>query len=840
MRPHGLVTVLAALLLAAVAQASQAETALNVSVRSSTSSSIATRFIETVHSQRPSGFFDFLHLLTEYRLRTKTEFKHSALKPKAPGLDGKSRPSKYANHNPIFTRYAQPNESFAALEATLHRSMIFKPRGDMILFRLALAGDVAEETLEQMETVWQEREAELVASGAHKPCENWIDVGGQQVCKFDQFWKAVGPEQVIKRSVIKVAGSSPKTYPFDRFFPAERDESLPLVVFYAAPTDEAFPELFEALYALAKPKAGKPRLQFALRWKPDTKTPVEHYLPDFVAEAALTSGVEVPEIKDVSDFSARVVGYALKEKKATPKDKLRLLTDAATSLPLLASEIAATSPVTVEDVALPEQLYLNGRSIDPVTLSHAKLLLLFDEERKLLREIGTANVAVHEEYAKDIVVAANITFEQPRKSAVSLAVPTVDKPLKFVNLADAYHNLTGQFIRGSFVEGVAESEGDIDPPPVASFLLVSDLDSEAGLQLVKNALKFLDNSGEVRLSLVHNPASDASTPDRFAFSTLVAKLIASRDFAEVYPTELLAFLDLNASADSPPKRSLSDEWTQENPMSPFVNNGATAEDEETAAKYWINAARFAKRVGAAPGESAVILNGRLIDLPSHEFATGSFHALHQYELKRRIRPVVAAMQPTMPKQVKLDRRLQGDVAAIATSVIAAEGTQRQYLDAAQLKGLPTIAVGDPSRSMFSFTAVLDPLSPFARATLPILHSLASFTLTHVRVYLVPSTVPTVDLTSVRRRSFPTSITFDEDGQEIKPFVQLARGIPVGSVFDVKATRSTTGEELAGPGGKGSETIKIEKEGEVVEVVFGEVKGVAAKEKKAEAHVRDEL
>lgn len=214
----------------------------------------------------------------------------------------------------------------------------------------------------------------------------------------------------------------------------------------------------------------------------------------------------------LADFSARAIAYALQDKKTPPKDKLRRLTEVATSLPVLASEIAATSPATVDDVALPEQLYFNGVPIDPVTLSHAKLLELLQDELSVLRDIVTTNSAIHEEYAKDIIVAANITLEESRKSAVSLAVPTTEKPLKFVNLAKAYHNLTGQFTRISFIEGgvycfpripssrllilplsrsVEESDSDIDPPPVATFHLVTDLNSPAGIQLVKNALKFL-------------------------------------------------------------------------------------------------------------------------------------------------------------------------------------------------------------------------------------------------------------------------------------------------------------------------------------------------------------
>jgi len=91
----------------------------------------------------------------------------------------------------------------------------------------------------------------------------------------------------------------PQTYEFDHFLPAERDESLPLVVLYAAPSDEQFVPLFEGLYALAA--RAKPRLQLAVRWKPDTGAErVQGYVPDFAVEAVIKDGFETVEVEDVA------------------------------------------------------------------------------------------------------------------------------------------------------------------------------------------------------------------------------------------------------------------------------------------------------------------------------------------------------------------------------------------------------------------------------------------------------------------------------------------------------------------------------------------------------------
>ncbi|GAA6011345.1 hypothetical protein JCM10207_008308 [Rhodosporidiobolus poonsookiae] len=839
MRPLSFVPALAALLLAALAQASEAPAPVSVAVASSTPFSFVTRYLETVHHFKPARFHDFLHTLTAYQVRPKATFSNSAFKAPGPGLDGKPRQSRYANHNPIFTRLALANESYYALEATLFRSLIFKPRGEMAAVRFAVVGNVVEPILEEMHQVWQEREAELVASGATKPkkeCETWMDVGGKKVCGFDEFWQVVGPKQLIERGVISIEGPSPALHTFDRLLPLARDESLPLVVLYAAPTDEKFPAMFEALYALAAPKAGKPRLQFAIRFKPDTKFSIESYRSGFAVEATIESGFEVPKVDDVADFSARAIGYV-----QNAADKLEALGKVAASLPVVASDVASTAPVSVKAATtLPEQIMLNDIPVDPSALSHAELVSLLARDRQLFADFAVASSLIEYEVAREIVVGSNLTLEEPRKSASSLAIPTVEKPLKFVNLAHAFRDLHPRFTRAAYLEGVAEEQAEpgVDAPAKATFHVVADLNSAHGRKLVENALRFTDKTGEVRVTFVHNPTPTASAEaDRFALSTLLVKLVMGGQLAEVYPSELLEFLELNASADSPPKRSLDDQWTEENPLTPFVNNGASAEDEHDAKTFWQTAATFVERIGVQPGASAVLLNGRLIDLDSHDFAVGSFHALHQYELKRRIRPVVAAVLPVMPNKLIDSRKIQADVFAVATSVIATSGTKRSGLTAEQVKGLTTFDVRDTKDNVYLLTAVIDPLGPTARTLVPVLQALTEFPLFNARIYLLPSALSKVDLTTVSGVSYPFVPQFDANQDEEKYAVSLGHGLPAGTVLDVHVKLLSTEGELAGPGGQGGETVTVEKVPK--EVVFAKVGG-AVKVEKATEHVRDEL
>ncbi|TNY21400.1 Proteophosphoglycan ppg4, partial [Rhodotorula diobovata] len=813
--------------------------------------------LDQTKKARPDAFYPFLHSLTQYHLRPKRAvFSNPAFAPPPSGLDGKPIKTKYSDHNPVFTRLALANESLVALESTIARLDQWKKRvrgryGDM---HLGLAAQEDYPVLEAMRDVWTRREAEVEQPKTLKgECQSWADVGGYRACSMNEFWGHLGHKQGIERGPLKVQGcvpfslalDVPQTYEFDHFLPAERDESLPLVVLYAAPSDEQFVPLFEGLYALAA--RAKPRLQLAVRWKPDTGAErVQGYVPDFAVEAVIKDGSETVEVEDVAGFTARAISFI-----RSAKDQFAALNDVASTLPLVAKDILATKPrgSLAKTSSLAERITFNGIPISPADMTQADVLALMRSERKIMQDLqSVVSTIMNEEVARDIILAANLTLEQPRKSANSLAIPTVDRPLRFVNLAEAVKGLPTRFIRASYIEGVGEENEEGDPAAISTFWVVADLDSDEGRTLVNNALRYAETTGEIRFSFVHNPATPTSSPDRFALSSLIANLTLSSEIAEAYPQEMIDFLDLKASDAHPPRRKLSDQWTAENPMTPFVEKGITGDAVKNVTQYWASVLPFAERVGVQPGEAAVILNGRvgpqIVHLDSKEFATGSFQALHQYELKRRIRPVHEACVPRYPDQVASDRRYQADMVAIATSVAACSADIHRLATptGAEVKGLATITHGDRDRAMFELVAVLDPVGPLARQVAPFLLGLKTHTLVAYRVFLLPaSPSTTLDLQTLSGRFFPAKVAFGEDQRELPHAVDFA-GLPEGAVLDVKAFVPKTGEEFSGPGGKGGESVKVvASEGGPQVVLFSSAgeEQEAAGEEKAQ-HVRDEL
>ncbi|GAA5919728.1 hypothetical protein JCM1841_000772 [Sporobolomyces salmonicolor] len=797
---------------------------------------VASRYLETVHHEKPSAFYPLLKQLTGYQARPKFTWADPAF-ASSKGLDGKPRPSRYANHNPIFTRLAQPYEVYQVLDLAVMRSRLFRERGEVDSLNMALAGSQALPVLNEMRKVWQERDAELEASGKNAACESWIDVAGTQVCNSEQFWKTVGVEQVLKKTPIKLASATPQLYPFDRLLPTIRDDSLPLVVLYGAPSDEAFPGLFELLHGLASPRAGAPRLQFALRWKPDTGREHELSLGHFAAEAEIKEGVETLAAEPLSDLSMRASTWITQS-----ENPFGALSQVASSLPLLLpqlSSIPAANTLLSVSKSLSENNFvtLNGILISTTSgLEFGALLEAMRINGKLMRDISSV-IRVTDELAKSIVINSSITFEEPKKTASGLAVPTESKPLRFVNLAQAFKGLSPKLIRASFLEGVSDESAEVDPPAVASFFVVTDLESEAGRKLAQKALKFLDNTPEVRLAFLHNPSTSAPPPHAYAFSSLLYTLASSNELHDVYPSELLEFLKLEAGPDGP-KRSLDDIWKADNPLTPFIEGGAKAVDEKEMQRYWKDAETLIERLGVQKGESAVVLNGRVIELDGSDFATGSFHNLHQYELRRRIRPVVDAAVPALPEALKQDRLLQAELICVASSVIAAAGVTNRQSNIAIPAELPSITFGNASIvPMYDIVAVLDPTSAFARSVVPALQALSHNPLVWGCIFLAPSTSQpsATDLKTLHRRSFPLALQFDAENLSEKAPVVDFSGLPAGAVVDVKV--AVDGDATQPVGGVNPEGVVIGEGPQ--ELVFAKI-GDNQEAKGSEAHVRDEL
>lgn len=192
-------------------------------VRASTSDTVLGNS-ETVELEAPGSLFPFISFLCSHP--HSTELLRDPLSPLS-----QHRAQRLANAgvNPVFAPEGalKPAETFALLEASAMRSLLFRAKGVREGIRLALANRETSVLLEGMRGVWEEREAEIAAafrgSGTSEPgeatttaqmvlaedevkpsCESWIDVRGVKACSEDEFWDLLGAEQKDKTTPVEL------------------------------------------------------------------------------------------------------------------------------------------------------------------------------------------------------------------------------------------------------------------------------------------------------------------------------------------------------------------------------------------------------------------------------------------------------------------------------------------------------------------------------------------------------------------------------------------------------------------------------------------------------------
>ncbi|GAA5965188.1 hypothetical protein JCM3765_002871 [Sporobolomyces pararoseus] len=824
------------LLLGAAISLGVASAQLSIKVVQPNSFDLTTRFLETIYQEKPDAFYPFLRQLQQYQVRPKVTFSDPAFKS-SKTLEGKPRPSRYANHNPIFTLLAKPFEAYQALEASFIRARLWRARGAALVWRTSLANDEAVPTLEKMKEVSERREKEI---GGAKVCQSWMDVQGKKVCSGEEFWKLVGTQQIFSKEPIELKGSTPELYAFDRLLPATRNSSLPLVVLYAAPTDEAFPGLFDFLHKLAQPTSGFPRLQFALRWKINTDAPATLFAGRYDVKAHLETGKEHESIEDIS---LRAVAFI-----ESSEEKLSALSQIASSLPLLTSQLAATE--------VPESVYTSKDSTkvnNVITLNKVKVsneegidfktfFSAMRTDTKILKSlVGT--LLANEELANTILLNADLDLEQPCHNVNSKGplLPQIEQRFESVNLVEAAQGVAPIVTRGSFIESATDEENDVDPPALATMFLITDLESKQGREQVEQVLKFLDSAQQVRFAFLHRPIETASTAlvDKpFEFSSLLYHLVSSKQLSEVYPSELLEFLKLKIGPTGP-KRSLNDIWTQDNPITPFLEGGLKDEEQlEGAKNYFEDIRKFVSNLGLENyDEPVIVINGRIVRLSGSVMSSSTLNSLLEYELERRIQPVVKAILPVLTPKLERSRISQAELFNLATSVLSSSGvTSRNEVKLENPSSVPSIFVSNSSMiPMYELEAVLDPVSPFSRRAVPILSALSREGLFTVKIHLVPTSRQPAeeDLQSFYGSSFSTKLQFDEEEtfEETESSIEFD-GLEEGSTLDVAV--EVDGKEVAH---ERKIVLKGRKQTVVVEKAPSEAR---SGEVKKDEHAHDEL
>ena len=282
----------------------------------------------------------------------------------------------------------------------------------------------------------------------------------------------------------------------------------------------------------------------------------------------------------------------------------------------------------------------------------------------------------------------------------------------------------------------------------AHLILVADIDSEAGGKLLTTATLFRETNPSVELVIVHNAATNP-----------VDYGVSNHLYSHMRGVSSKAFMNINALTSA-----LSSD-----------DSGGEPVVQEEADQYWHAADSLVNSMTLGPGESGLLLNGRLVGpIPDDsEFDEQDFEQLLTYERSKRIAPALAAMEA-----LRLSDRIADPLSAAKISSIIALSTISDTPDGMFEQGSPlrmsqfdvwnsshtVIETGDEATATIQMTLLVDPASQEGQKWIPILKALSQLDGVYMKLFLNPKErLSELPVKRFYRYVLDAKPTFDSDG-----------------------------------------------------------------------------
>ena len=253
-------------------------------------------------------------------------------------------------------------------------------------------------------------------------------------------------------------------------------------------------------------------------------------------------------------------------------------------------------------------------------------------------------------------------------------------------------------------------------------IIVADLDSEEGLQMVLEAMEFRKKQSEAEIVIVHNPSHETTINYRSA--RMFEAFLNSNELSPEIVTAALTGTDSSASRINP------------------------KEPDQMAEAFWLGMQAFASSIGLQPGQRGVVLNGRFVGpIPEGtSFVSEDFQHLLEYERLKRITPANTALA-ALGLEDKLDTPL---AAACASSLIAlstiSDVPEGIFDSASSLRmnnfqkwnsSHTAIETGDSETASIQIVAAIDPTSEVTQRWVQILKVISELSGVHMKLFLNP-------------------------------------------------------------------------------------------------------
>ncbi|KAL6299204.1 glycosyltransferase family 24 protein [Sparassis latifolia] len=423
------------------------------------------------------------------------------------------------------------------------------------------------------------------------------------------------------------------------------------------------------------------------------------------------------------------------------------------------------------------------------------LVLNDDFLRQLQLELGQQLQYLQEQIAtghlrdNDIETISTYFYDLPTTAKRrNTYIHTGKSGMNMINLPDLLSRV--KYPSGSFVY-----PSDLEQIPLSAYI-VADFDTDGGRTLMKEALISTKVGSASRVSFIHNPATPWSASTRRPpTSSLLAHLITKDTLHRVSPSRLLKVLGL--SEPSVPIHSPQVVISPEGSLDDILGGTLLEDAGQETYEDFVQASRLLVReLGLAAGEQAVIVNGRVVGplLPGG-FVAEDFETLMTYELRKRVEPVVEALENIFGSLESFDRGSYAEMVALTSSVVSAIQVpdpsevglfnapyKPRKLSYQLLSGKYTsFMFGENSTALFHFGIVVDPLSESAQKWSSLIEWLLNIPEVFVELHINPARYRELPLKRFYRYNLQPRLLYDDNGEEIRAETEFS-GLAVEPIY----------------------------------------------------------
>ncbi|KAF8812128.1 hypothetical protein BYT27DRAFT_7133469 [Phlegmacium glaucopus] len=516
-----------------------------------------------------------------------------------------------------------------------------------------------------------------------------------------------------------------------------------------------------------------------------------------LAQMQLPPSLQTPTVNwlAVSSSYNSLIAAELEQDPEAPKPDLKSIlegADADVQVPL--DKIAAYTERldATPDTSPLGHAFFNGKHLDMNDDFIRKLQIEFTQQLGFLQE-KVYGGSLSDENKGETMETYFYDLPTTSKRRNRYTFPSDASSLSIVNLPELFAKVRLRVSSSTYIY----PESDSTP---LSLFIIADLDSQGGLELIKEALTSLTPGSRTRISFIHNPSTPIRSEKgaRSPASWLISHLHIKELMRHASPATFALALGIQLDDTT----AVANQGEQQIPMSKDeafakFTEGVMLEDVASEEYMdYVRASRLLVRdLKISPGQLALVVNGRVVGpIEPGKFRTADFKALEDYEYRKRTEPIVKAMEDVAPL-IANNKMLSADAVAMASSVVSSsqlpDPSETGLFDAPlkpRQRGYQILdseytsfEFGNNSTALYHIAVLLDPLSETAQKWSSILEWLSHVPEVFIKIHLNPGHYTDIPLKRFYRYNLIPSLSYDRNGLEV-PLKAIFEDIPLDPIY----------------------------------------------------------